>query len=244
MSIPVIVQARMASTRLPGKVLRSVAGRPLLSYLVDRLQRVRLADMLLIATTVSDTDLPIVDFCTQHQLPVFRGSEEDVLQRYREAAESVEAHAVVRVTADCPVIDPAIVDNAIQLFLNARDADYVSNTIERTYPRGMDVEVFTFDALREADAMAVRAHEREHVTPFIYQHTERYTLKHLTQDSPDEDWRWTVDTPEDFCLIAKMIEELGGHTGRFNLSEMRAFMLRRPELAALNGHIRQKELQG
>ncbi|HBQ25201.1 MAG TPA: acylneuraminate cytidylyltransferase, partial [Syntrophomonas sp.] len=164
----IIVQARMTSTRLPGKVLKEVLGKPLLEYQIERLRQVRLADELVIATTTNDTDQPIVELCEHLGGAYYRGSEEDVLSRYYEAATQFKADAVVRVTSDCSLIDPGVMDEVIGLYINNRDNyDYVSNTLERTYPRGLDTEVFSMAALEKAYKEAGEQPDREHVTLFM-----------------------------------------------------------------------------
>jgi len=148
MKVGIIVQARMTSTRLPGKVLRPVLGKPLLEYQIERLQRVRRADELIIATTTKDTDQPIVDLAERLGIKVFRGSEEDVLSRYFYAAQENDLDVVVRITSDCPLIDPVVIDRVISAFLDKTvNSDYVSNCLTRTFPRGMETEVFPFGLL-------------------------------------------------------------------------------------------------
>ncbi|MCB1135294.1 MAG: glycosyltransferase family protein [Chlamydiia bacterium] len=236
----IIIQARMGSTRLPGKVLLPVLGRPLLSYLIERLRRVKRADSIVIATSTEEADLALVDFAVQHQIPVFRGSENDVLSRYYDAAVANEADVIVRVTADCPVIDPAVIDAAIEAYQTHPACDYLSNTQQRSYPRGMDVEVFSLQALREAHEMAVRWPEREHVTPFIYSRPDRYRIAQLKQERNDSALRWTVDTPEDFRLIDIILSELYPEKSDFTLGDMLDLVRRQPELKTLNQHIEQK----
>ena len=180
MKTVVIVQARMTSTRLPGKVLKEVMGKSLLEYQIERLQRAKLADGIVIATTSNDTDQPIVELCERLDVACFRGSEHDVLARYHDAATLHQANTVVRVTSDCPLIDPAVIDQLICFYLeHVEEYDYVTNCLKRTYPRGMDVEVFSFRVLHEAFMEAVEQEEREHVTPFIYHHPERYRLANI-----------------------------------------------------------------
>jgi spore coat polysaccharide biosynthesis protein SpsF len=173
---------------------------------------------------------------------VYRGSEHDVLARYFEAAKEVAADTIVRVTADCPVIDPEIIDAAIERFQSGNDTHYLSNTQVRSYPRGMDVEVFSFDALREAQQLATKQEEREHVTPFIYKHPERYHMQDLVQSEDESYWRWTVDTPDDYLLIQEMIQDLYPQHPRFAIADMRAFMKKHPNLAEINSHVEQKKL--
>lgn len=243
MKTAIIVQARMTSTRLPGKVLMTVAGKPLLEYLIERLRRVALADEIIIATTVNDSDEPIVEFCGRLSVPYFRGSEDDVLSRYHEAASRVKADFVVRVTSDCPVIDPRVIDDVISFFRAAGDAyDYASNTLARSYPRGMDTEVFTFRALNEAFFEASEPPEREHVTPFIYRHPERYRIGQVVFGRDASRHRWTVDTPEDFELVSRIIETLYPLNPEFGLEDILALLKDHPQWAGINAHVEQKKL--
>jgi spore coat polysaccharide biosynthesis protein SpsF len=169
MKTVIIVQARMTSTRLPGKILKEVLGKSLLTYQLERLRRIKGAQAVVIATTTNDTDQPIVDFCVQNTVAYFRGSEDDVLSRYYGAALEHAADAVVRITSDCPLIDPEVVDQVISFYeVNYPKFDYVSNVTQRTFPRGMDTEVFSMKALREAFENATKQLDREHVTPFIH----------------------------------------------------------------------------
>lgn len=239
MKTVIIVQARMTSTRLPGKVLKTVLGKPLLEYQIERLRRMKLADEIVIATTTNDTDQPIVDFCNRLDLPFFRGSEEDVLSRYYGAAVEYKADIVVRVTSDCPVIDSALSDKAISFFLKPQnDYDYLRLF---QYPRGLDTEVFTFKALEESYLEAEEKPEREHVTPFLYRHPERYKVKYM---SPVEDYshhRWTVDTPEDFELIKRIIEELYPIKRMFDYVDILDVLAKNPEWYYINKEVRQKQ---
>jgi spore coat polysaccharide biosynthesis protein SpsF len=239
----IINQARMSSTRLPGKVLKEVLGRPLLDYQVERLRRVSLADELVIATTTNDADDMLVEFCRKRNIAVFRGSEEDVLSRYYQAAIEHQAELVVRVTSDCPVIDPKVVDRVVTAFLERRDyVDYVSNTQVRTFPRGMDTEVFTFDALRMAHAEATLDYQREHVTPFLYRQPDRFRVEQVVLATDLSSHRWTVDTPEDFELVSRIIEALHPRNPRFGLNDIIAFLDSNPSLMEINAHVVQKVL--
>jgi spore coat polysaccharide biosynthesis protein SpsF len=239
----IIVQARMTSTRLPGKVLKEVLGKSLLEYQIERLRQSRRADNIVIATTTNSTDEPIVQFCRRADVDLFRGSEEDVLARYRGAAAVYNASVIVRVTSDCPLIDPEIIDRAINRFTSLyNNVDYVSNTLLRTYPRGLDVEVFSRDILEEAFTKAADRAEREHVTPYIYYRPEKFRLANLAQDT-DMSWhRWTVDTQEDFELIRMMLESLYPVNPRFRLADCMALIDRHPEWSEINRNIRQKAL--
>ncbi|HSV31132.1 MAG TPA: glycosyltransferase family protein [Atribacteraceae bacterium] len=209
MKTVIIVQARMTSTRLPGKVLMEVRGKPLLEYQIERLSRVQLVDALVIATTVNDTDQPIVDLCRRLGISYFRGSEDDVLSRYYHAALEQAADTVVRITADCPLVDPTVVDDVIRFYRDHFPSyDYVANILERTYPRGMDTEVFSFQALEKAHHKAEAPYQREHVTPFINSQPQRFCLGNVRHHEDLSSHRWTVDTIEDFELVQRVIDML------------------------------------
>ncbi|AEG59494.1 cytidylyltransferase domain-containing protein [Desulforamulus ruminis] len=241
MKTVIIVQARMTSTRLPGKVLKEVFGKPLLEYQIERLKRVLLADEIIIATTINETDQPIVDFCNSVRIPCFRGSEGDVLSRYYNAAKSYKADIIVRVTSDCPLIDPMIIDKVIQFYIqNEEKYDYVSNTLERTYPRGMDTEIFSYKALEEAFVNAKELPEREHVTAFIYRRPEQYRLGSVKQTTDQSQHRWTVDTPEDFRLIKKLLSSLYPLNHEFSMLDCLELLRKHPEWEKINKHIEQK----
>jgi spore coat polysaccharide biosynthesis protein SpsF len=244
MKVVIIVQARMGSARLPGKILKTVLDRPLLEFQIERLRRVKLADQIVIATTDNGTEAPIVDLCQRLDIPCFRGSEEDVLARYHGAALATQADVVVRVTSDCPIIDPVVVDKVIQCYLdNSSRYDYVSNALVRSYPRGMDTEVFSFQALDQAFREATRQPEREHVTLFICEQPQRYRLGDVLYQNDQSRHRWTVDTPEDFDLIKRIIEELWPKTPRFTLEDALALLEKNPDWSLINAHVAQKSSQ-
>lgn len=243
MKTVVIAQARMTSTRLPGKVLKTVLGKPLLAYFIERLQRVSLANQIVIATTINATDEPIVDLCRNLSVAFTRGSEQDVLSRYYDAAVVTGADIIVRVTSDCPLIDPALVDEAIRYFnTNSDRFDYVSNSLAETYPRGMDVEVFSAHLLREAQFEANLTPEREHVTPFFYTHPERYRIGEIHAPQNLSHHRWTVDTPEDLELIKRLIKTLYPLKPDFNLADILETLAVHPDWPLINTDIRQKKL--
>lgn len=241
MKTVIIVQARMTSTRLPGKVMKQVLGKSLLQYQLERLQRVKLADEIVIATTTNQTDESIVELCNRLAVPCFRGSEEDVLGRYYQAARVYKADTVVRVTSDCPLIDPQVIDEVIDCYLkNKSNYDYVSNSLERTYPRGMDTEVFSFSALQQACWEATAQSDREHVTPFIHRQPARYRLGHVIYSEDCSHHRWTVDTPEDFELIQKIIEAIYPRKPNFTLEDCLSLLKKHPEWYIINSHVSQK----
>lgn len=231
----------MNSSRLPGKVLRPVLGRPLLAYPLERLRRVTSADAVCIATTVGREDDAIVDFCLREGVESFRGSEQDVLERYAQAAAASGAETVVRVTADCPLIDPAVVDRTIRFFLDAKGGyDYVSNVLERTYPRGMDCEVFSAALLNRAHREARTPREREHVTPFFYENPAQFRLGSVTHPEDLSRFRWTVDTPQDWTLIEKILTALYPAKPRFTLQDVLDLLAQHPDWPAINQDVRQK----
>lgn len=243
MKTVIIVQARMTSTRLPGKVLKQVLGKTLLEYLMERLRRVTLADATVIATTTNDSDLPIVRLCQRLNVPVTRGSEHDVLARYFEAAKLHNADVIVRVTSDCPLIDPQVIDAVIRFYLDHRsEYDYVSNSLTQSFPYGMAAEVFSFDVLAQASREAVAEPEREHVSPFIYTRPERYRIGQVVQSENHSHHRWTVDTPEDFDLVRCITEALYPTKPEFDTQDILALLKRHPDWVEINVHVQQKKL--
>lgn len=241
--VALIVQARMGASRLPGKPLLKVLDKPLLLYLVERLKRVKYGSKLVVATTRERRDFPIVDLMQKEGIRVIRGSEEDVLSRYLLAARELDAKIIVRITADCPLIDPAIIDGAIHLFLKAKPpCDYLSNTLERTYPRGMDVEVFSRKALERANRDASSMSEREHVTLYLYRHPELFTLRGFCYKENFSHLRLTVDTKDDFFLIKKIVEFLYPKNPHFRLEDMLELLKKHPAWVKLNQYVKQKEV--
>jgi len=203
-----IVQARMSSTRLPGKVLSSIMGRPMMALQIERLRRSRRIDRLVVATSDQPSDDPIVAFCSGENIACYRGPLDDVLTRVYDAAVTFgPAENVVRLTADCPLTDWEIVDTCIDLHLAAGN-DYTSNAVLRSYPDGLDVEVMTAAALRDAYLHSPPGPEREHVTMFLYRHPERFKIGHMVQEPDLADVRWTVDTAEDLKLVTGIFETL------------------------------------
>lgn len=242
MNTVIIIQARMNSTRLPGKVLKTVLEKTLLEYQIERLRRVVSADEIVIATTTNDVDEPIVNLCSSLSVPCFRGSEEDVLARYHGAAQAFGADVVVRVTSDCPLIDPGVVSRVIEFYLtHHNDYHYVSNVLERSYPRGMDTEVFSFKTLNEAYLEAKTLSQREHVTPYIYNNVSKYRLANVSNCCDQSSHRWTVDTPEDFELIRRIIEALYPVRPEFSLEDILGLLAENQGWSDINRHIEQKK---
>jgi spore coat polysaccharide biosynthesis protein SpsF len=204
-----ILQARMTSSRLPGKVLAPVLGEPMIGRQLERLRRARRIDALVVATSTDPSDDPLAAYCGGLGVEVFRGSLSDVLERFRGAlATHPEAKAVVRLTADCPLADPAVIDEVIAHH-HAEDADYTSNTLgERTFPHGLDTEVIRAGALVDAAERAADPYEREHVTPYIYRRPDAYRLAGVSRDPPLPHLRWTVDYPEDLAFVREIYARL------------------------------------
>lgn len=204
-----ILQARMSSTRLPGKVLRPLAGEPMIGRQVERLRRARRLDRLVVATSVGPEDDPLAAYCEGLGLEVIRGPLEDVLGRFAGAVQACgPATSVVRLTADCPLADPGVVDEVVEAHLRA-GADYTSNVLPvRTFPQGLDVEAVKVEALLAAAAEARDPYEREHVTPFVYRRPDRFTVASVERAPSLAHLRWTVDTPADYAFVAEVYARL------------------------------------
>ena len=229
-----IIQARMTSKRLPGKVLQPVMDRPMIGRHLDRLLRSRRIDKLVVATSEEPTDDPIAEFGARENITVYRGSLNDVLGRFHGAISALPAaETVVRLTADCPLADWRVVDDCIDLHLSG-GADYTSNIIERTYPDGLDVEVMRRSVLETAYQDATEQFDREHVTPFIYRHPERFPLAHLRQTPDLGLLRWTVDNPSDLEMVRAVYAALLPAKPDFSQQDVLDLLEQRPDIAALN----------
>lgn len=237
------IEARMTSTRLPGKVLMPVLGKPLLELLIERLRRSKV-DQVVIATTINKADDPIEELARRLGVGCFRGSEEDVLDRVLKAAQTHAGDLIVEITGDCPLVDPDVVNQVIDAF-HATGVDYASNNMRRTWPRGMDVQVFPTSVLAEVNLITNDAADHEHVSLYIYEHPERYKL-HQIDSGLDERWhdfRLTVDTPEDYALIKAIFEGLYPANPNFSMQDVLAFLDQHPELSGINAHIQQKPVR-
>lgn len=232
----------MSSTRLPGKVMMKVSGKTLLEHLIDRLKRVKGADDIIIATTTKEADGVIVDAAKKLGVKVFRGSEDDVLERYYLAAKENNIDVIVRVTSDCPLMDPEIVDRCISFFFSKQPVDYISNCMKRTFPVGLDVEVFSLKALERAFREAKEPAEREHVAPYIYRNPEKFLLAFLENDRDESSFRLTVDTQEDLELIKKIYEALYPKDRMFGADEVMELFSEHPELKKINEKVHQKKV--
>lgn len=237
-----IIQARMGSTRLPGKVMMDLYGKTVLEHVITRVKKAKEIDEIVIATTVREDDNLIAEEAKRLRVKSFRGSEEDVLSRYYYSAKENEADIVVRITSDCPLIDPKIVDGIIE-FYKSNKYDLVTNAgsdlSQRTYPRGLDTEVFSFKELEAAYIEAKEIYQREHVTPFIYENSDN--IFYYKNDIDYSKYRWTLDTEEDFELINKIYEGLYTGEHNFYFEEILDLFKKQPELFNINEHIEQKK---
>lgn len=231
-----ILQARMSSTRLPGKVLRPLAGSPMLLRQVERVRRSRRIDRLVVATSHDRTDDVLADVLEGKGIETFRGPLEDVLGRYAAALGAKgPAEHVVRLTGDCPLTDPDVIDAVIETHLKT-GADYTANTWgRRTFPKGLDVDVVKSAVLLEAASEATDPYDREHVLPFVYGRPHRYRLQGHAQDRDEGELRWTVDLPEDFDFAEAIYDGLYPENPAFSSEDLRRWLAARPELANLGG---------
>lgn len=233
--IVAIVEARMTSSRLPGKVLLPALGKPMLAHLIYRLKSVESIDDIIIATTVNDADLPIVNFSKEIGVHCFRGSEENVMARVIAAAEVMRANVIVEITGDCPIIDPDIVEQTIQMYKH-NDADYVSNGHIRSYPDGMDTQVFSLGIIKKSASMTNNPLDQEHVTLHIRNNPETFSHLHLLAP-PSLCWPelgLTLDEEVDYQLLKKIIETIGIDNSLFGCGEVISFLKEYPELANIN----------
>jgi spore coat polysaccharide biosynthesis protein SpsF len=229
----------MSSTRLPGKVLADVCGRPLLHYVISRVRQARTLNLFAVATSDQSTDDVIENFCQANAVNCFRGSQNDVLDRYYCAAKHFQADIIVRLTADCPLLDPAIIDKVVDKFL-AGNFDYCSNTQEPSYPDGLDTEVFTWNALERSWHEAHLPSEREHVSPYIIKNSGLFRLGSVKHNQNLSELRWTVDQPEDLDLI----RQIYGHLldkNNFGLKDLVALYCEHPEFTAINTGVDRNE---
>ena len=240
MQVAAIIQARMGSTRLPGKVMELIAGETMLARVVKRTRRASLIDSVVVATTMGRMDEPIVEECKKLNASVFRGNEDDVLDRYYRAALACHAQSVVRITSDCPLIDPEEIDRVVREFLEHK-SDYAGNCLERTYPRGLDTEVMTIEALAKAWKEAREHYQRAHVTPYIYQNPKLFKLCSVKADGDYSNHRWTVDTLEDLTFIRSIYQRLDQGVD-FGWKDVLRTLGKEPQLMELNRNIHQKAM--
>lgn len=232
-----IIQARMGSNRLPGKVLMPIGEKPAIMHVIERTRLINKVDKVILATTTEKKDDGLYSFCIENGIDCFRGSEDDVLDRYYRAALNVNAKDddyVIRITGDCPFIDPEICESVIELIIK-EDADYASNVIIPSFPSGLDCEVFKFSVLKDAHQNAKYDFEREHVTAYIRLHPEKYILKNFSNKTNMENERWTLDTKEDYNFLNSIYNGIGKEY--FHMDEITKYLSKHPELYKMISHI-------
>ena len=245
MKVVCLVQARVGSTRLPGKILKEICGKTILHHEIDRLKKCKEIDEIVIATTDKEDDDKIVNEAKKLSVKYFRGSENDVLSRFYYAAKENNADIIVRVTSDCPCIDFEILDKMLIYFKDKykeKQIDYLSNTINRTYPRGYDIEIFTFSALEKSYINAEKEYEREHVTPYIYDKTNNFLKLSFENKEDYSKYRVTLDTIEDFIVIKNIFENLYYKNPYFKLNDVVQYLNNNLHIVDINKHIEQKKL--
>lgn len=248
MKISVIIQARIGSTRLPSKVLMKLEDKTILEHIVNRVKLSKYVNDIIIATTVNTEDEKIVKLAEKINVKYFRGSEEDVLGRYYHAAKQFESEIVVRITSDCPLVDYEILDKMLIVFIekyNKGNIDFLSNTdvVEATFPRGFDIEIFTFKALEKTFLEANKKYQREHVTPYIYENPDKFKLHGFANDVNNSNYRLTVDTIEDFNVIKFIYSKCYSENKYFNLKDVLQLLRSYPEITDINKSIEQKQLE-
>lgn len=237
----VIIQARTGSTRLPNKILKDLYGKIVLDHVIERVSISKEIDQIIIATTDKTTDDPIAEFCEKNNVSYFRGDEDDVLSRYHKAALAYYGDIIVRITSDCPLIDPNLIDSMLK-FYKGNNFTFVTNAAvnHRTYPRGLDVEIFSKNELKRAYDGAIESSEREHVTPYIYKHCNN--IYYYESELDYSYHRWTLDTIEDFELISEVYRGLYVGKHDFFMNEILDFINNNPQLMNINSHIEQKKV--
>lgn len=237
----VILQARLDSTRLPRKALADLCGRPLLHHVIDRARSIPTVDDVVLATTELPADQELVALATRWGVPVYAGAPDDVLDRYYQTVRRFPARTIVRVTADCPLLDPEVSGKVLSRF-RQDDVDYASNVHPPTYPDGLDTEVFSSSALERAWREAQRPSEREHVTPYFWKHAEKFRLANVSHGVDLSEHRWTVDEPEDLEFIRAVCERLTGtHHTRFRMEDVLDLLRRTPSLQTMNARFARNE---
>lgn len=235
--IVAVIQARMGSTRLPGKTLRDLCGRPLLYHVVQRLKPSRFLDEIRVATTVENTDDPVIEFCQREGIPWTRGSRDHVLERFWIAAREARAQVLVRITADDPFKDYRLVDQAVEVLLSAK-LDFVYNNKPPSFPEGLDVEVFTFQALESAYKRSQDSFEHEHMTQFFFRHPEVFSSRGLVREGENlSHLRWTIDREDDWKMTQMVYEHFQERKSVFLTEDILDFLRQRPDISEINAKV-------
>ncbi len=240
MNTVAIIQARISSTRLPGKVLKKIEGKTILEHVINRVRAAKNLDEVIVATTVKKEDLEIVKLCANLGISIFCGSEDDVLDRYYQTARLLKANHIVRITADCPLIDPQVIDKVIELYFQKK-ADYASNTMIETFPDGLDTEVFSFKTLKIAWKNAKLFSEREHVTPYIRNNPNIFKIVNFKSNINSKNKRWTLDEPEDLEFIKIIYKNLYYEDSLFGMEKILDFLKKNPKVEKINKYIIRNE---
>jgi len=235
-----IIQARMGSTRLPGKTLADIGGKPLLARVIERVKASQAVAEIVVATTTDPQDRTIIRLAAQYGVRSYAGSSDDVLDRFYQAARQVGADVIVRVTADDPFKDPQVLDKIVEYFLIHPELDYASNTIEPTYPEGLDIEVFSFAALERAWREARLPSERKHVTVYLWKHPDRFKIVNIANDTDLSHLRWTLDYEQDLRFAREVYARLG-HKEIFLMNDILALLKAEPDLIKINQGIERNE---
>lgn len=238
--VAAIIQARMTSSRLPGKVMRRIIDRPLLLHMIERVQSATMIDRIVVATTLNKQDDPIVELANRHGISVFRGSENNVLSRYRHAAKKFNVKNIMRLTADCPLIDPELLDELVNFFFTGQ-YDYASNCLEPTLPDGLDAEVITFEALDRVFSSACLPSHLEHVTLYLRENMEHFKIGIWKYNTDLSEYRLTVDQYEDFDLITRIFNILYHQKPDFRLKDIMRTLRDNPGLLKINSMIGRNE---
>lgn len=238
MKILAIIQARMGSTRLPGKMLKEIKGKPIVYYVLNQARKSKLIDEIVLATTNNDSDKILIQTVEKLGFKTFSGSENDVLDRYYQAAKAFHGDIVVRITGDCPLIDPSVIDHVIKLFLDQK-CDYSSNINPPTFPDGLDVEVFSFEALEKSWNEAKLNSEREHVTPYIKNNPNKFRLVNFKNEKDLSSMRWVIDEKDDFEFINQIIEKLRDH--EIKIDNILKVLQRNPNISNINRKFNRNE---
>ena len=235
-----LLQARMASSRLPGKILMPILGKPMLLHQIERLSKVTLMDKLIVATSDESSDDAAAEMCQQYGIDCFRGSHHDVLDRFYQAAKSFSPQHIVRLTGDCPLADAKIIDAVIQFHVEG-NYDYSSNALKSTFPDGLDVEVVRFSCLEEAWLKATLPSHREHVMPYVHRQPDKFKLGSFESKEDFSSHRWTVDELKDFELVSKIYEGLYSANPQFDYADILELLGKNPELIKINAHYERNE---
>ena len=238
--VAAIIQARYGATRLPGKVLLKVLDKTILEYVIERVKKARTIKQVIIATTIKRNDRKIVNLLDKVGISVYRGSENDVLDRFYQAAQLFKIKHIVRITADCPLIDPKIIDKIVDRYFKSK-TDYCANTLEETFPDGEDVEVFSFSALSLAWKNARLLSEREHVTPYIRNHPEMFKILNVRNRTNLHEKRWTLDRGEDFKFIKSVLENLYPVNPDFSMQDVLKYLKDNASIEKINRDIIRNE---